>query len=569
MERITPDRLLELGMISADQLRVALSEQRVSGSSLEKVITTLGFVSEGDLAAIHAAESGIAVVDLESAVADPDALALLPAELARRCRAVPLALDNEQRRLRVALADPEDLPGLDRLRAHLGSVGIEPLLASSAAISSAHERFYGYPQSIGDIVDELEGVNENRLAGDNPASTAHHHPLVRLVDAIITAAAAARSTDLHLHPEATCLRVRCRVDGILEELCVLHRQHLPAIVVRIKILAGLDIAEQRLPQDGRFTMVVRGDRLELRVSTLPTRHGESVVLRLLSHGRGIARLADLGLEQEEREQLEQIAGEPDGLVIVTGPTGSGKTTTLYSLLNTLDRNRLNIMTLEDPVEYLLPGVRQSTINESLDFGFGEGVRALLRQDPDVILIGEIRDSATATMALRAALTGHRVLATLHATSALGAIPRLIELGLAPALLADHLIALVGQRLVRRLCYHCREQYQPTADESAAAGTRSGQPLWRAIGCGECNGRGYRGRIALVELVRTEAELTAAIAAGGSVATLREVAFRHGFRSLSQIARRRLLTGDTSLAEMMRVVAQRANNDSSSRMGRGQ
>ena len=375
--------------------------------------------------------------------------------------------------------------------------------------------------------------------------------MVRLVDALLGEAVAAGASDLHFQPERGTLRVRQRLDGVLVDLRTLHGRLWPAMVVRLKVMGGLDIADSRTPQEGRFSRLIHGRPIEARLSSLPTLHGENLVARLLDRERGVPPLAALGIDERELGALRRIGARPEGMVLVTGPTGSGKTTTLYALLQTLDRDALNVMTLEDPVEYPLSGIRQSAVNEAAGVGFAEGVRALLRQDPDVMLIGEVRDGETARMALRAALTGHRVYATLYAGSAVAAVPRLVELGLSPNLLADNLAGVLAQRLVRRLCDECRQRYRADGAESERAG--GARWLWRARGCDACRGSGYRGRVALMEVLLPDEGLAELLAYGAPPRELRRAAEAGGYRTLAEAGRARLLSGETSLAELARVV----------------
>ena len=540
-------RLLERGLLSLDQLRVAESERRGRGLSLERALSELGLVGDDLLRELRGEQAGLPTVALERVVADPEALALVPEALARRCRAVPLALTGDG--LRLAMADGRDLPALDRLRAHLGGIKLELFQAGETEVEAAIDRLYGYAYRLDAILAELEGESaDDELRG---ARADHRHPVVRLVDVLLGEAVAGEASDLHFQPERGCLRIRLRLDGVLRDLRTLHARHWPAMAVRLKVMGGLDIADSRTPREGRSSRLVHGRALDVRVSSLPTLHGENIVLRLLDRERGIPPLNDLGLEGRDLEALRRLAARPEGMVLVSGPTGSGKTTTLYALLGTLDRDALNVMTLEDPVEYPLAGIRQSSIREGAGFGFADGVRALLRQDPDVILIGEIRDAETAAMALRATLTGHRVFATLHAGSAPAVVPRLVELGVTPGLLAGHLAGVLAQRLVRRLCTHCRERYRADGAERERAG--GAEWLWRAVGCEACFGSGYRGRAALLEVLVPDEALAELLAYGATPRELRRAAEGQGYRSLAEAGRARLRRGETSLAELMRVV----------------
>ena len=544
--------LLATGLISADQLRIALHEQRDHRQPLGPVLVRLGFVSEAALRDALAARSGVPWVDLAAALADPDAIARVPQALARRHRLLPLHYDAGHKRLIVAMADAHDIVALDRLRAELGpDVHIEPRLAGEGELGRAIEQHYGQASSIEDLVRALE-----QRGGTAGASPRDPQLVVRLVDALLADAVSRGASDLHFEPEAGFLRIRHRIDGALRQVRALHRACWAELAVRLKVLAGMDIAESRSPQDGRISLAVGGRAVDFRVATQPTLHGENIVLRILDRDKGIVPLEALGLTPAQADDLGRILARPEGLVLVVGPTGSGKTTTLYSILNHLSTEAVNVMTLEDPVEYPLAMIRQTQIGEASRLDFADGVRALLRQDPDIILIGEIRDADTATMALRAALTGHQVFATLHANSVFGAIPRLVEIGLAPELLAGNLTGILSQRLVRRLCPDCRAP----ASASAADLDRLGLPadgapavLYEAAGCPACGFRGYRGRLAIAEILPFDPDFDDLVARRAHPAELRAAARRKGHRSLAEDGVRRVLDGSTSVSELARVV----------------
>ncbi len=544
--------LIAAGLIGEDQLRIALHEQHARHQPLGRVLVELGFVSEAALREALAARSGLPCVDLATALADPEAIARVPQALARRHRLLPLHYDAARHRLIVAMADAHDIVALDRLRAELGpEVHIELRLAGDSELGRAIDQHYGQASSIEALVHALEQRN-----GGSGNAARDPQLVVRLVDALLAEAAARGASDLHFEPEAGFLRIRHRIDGALRQVRALARACWPELVVRLKVLAGLDIAESRCPQDGRISLAVGGRPIDFRVATQPTVHGENIVLRILDRDKGIVPLAALGLTPAQATALDHILARPEGLVLVVGPTGSGKTTTLYSMLNHLSTEAVNIMTLEDPVEYPLALIRQTQVGEASRLGFADGVRALLRQDPDVILIGEIRDADTATMALRAALTGHQVFSTLHANSVFGAVPRLVEIGLAPELLAGNLTGLLSQRLVRRLCPECRQERPATTTECSRLGlTADDEPplLHDAAGCPACDFRGYRGRLVITEILPIDAELDDLVARRAHAAELRAAARRKGHRSLAEDGVRRVLDGSTSLRELARVV----------------
>ena len=544
--------LLGAGLIGEDQLRIALHEQQDHHRPLGHVLVELGFVSEAALREVLAARSGLPWVDLGAALADPDAIARVPQALARRHRLLPLQYDAMRHRLIVAMADAHDIVALDRLRAELGpEVHIELRLTGDGELGRAIDRHYGQVSSIEELVRGLEQHKSN--AGTSPRDP---QLVMRLVDTLLADAVSRGASDLHFEPEAGFLRIRHRIDGALCQVRALHRTCWPELAVRLKVLAGMDIAESRSPQDGRISLTIGGRPVDFRVATQPTLHGENIVLRILDRDKGIVPLEALGLTPTQAEDLAHILARPEGLVLLVGPTGSGKTTTLYSILNHLSTEAVNIMTLEDPVEYPLAMIRQTQIGEASRLDFADGVRALLRQDPDVILIGEIRDTDTATMALRAALTGHQVFATLHANSVFGAVPRLVELGLGAELLAGNLTGILSQRLVRRLCPVCCKATPASSEDYARLGLPADAPapvLHEAVGCPACDFRGYRGRLAITEILPFDAELDELVARRAHTAALRATARRKGFRSLAEDGVRRVLDGSTSLRELARVV----------------
>ena len=384
----------------------------------------------------------------------------VPEAVARRFMAVGLTLehaaDGAPRRLTVAMADPFDVIALDHLRSLFGEeVEIVPVLAGRSDIERFLERAYRHDLSVAGILHEIETgeIDPGAVPG---SADEYSQPIVRLVDVLLTDAVKRGASDIHFEPEAGFLRVRYRIDGVLRQVRSLHRSYWSAIAVRLKVMCGMNIAETRAPQDGRMTLSVSGHDIDYRVSSLPTAHGENIVLRVLDRSRGIVALGELGMSAHALAALRRMMERPEGVILVTGPTGSGKTTTLYSILAHLDREGINIMTLEDPVEYPMARIRQTSVNEAVKLDFANGVRSLMRQDPDIILVGEIRDADTAAMTFRAAMTGHQVYSTLHTNSAIGAIPRLLDIGVAPGVLAGNIIGIVAQRLVRRLCPECRE-----------------------------------------------------------------------------------------------------------------
>lgn len=549
-------------LIGADQLRIALHEQQQRKRPLGRLLVELGFVSDRALRDALATHYGHPSVDLGDTLADPDALARVPRALAQRHRLLPLHYDHASQTLTIAAANADDIVAQDRLRAELGpGIRVELRLAADAELSRAIDRHYGQPAAIDDIVHEIEQRDaRSELWGRN--ATSDGQAIVRLVDAMLADAAARGASDLHFEPEAGFLRIRQRIDGTLRQVRALHKSFWPELAVRLKVMAGLDIAESRCPQDGRISITLAGRPIDFRVATQPTLHGENIVLRVLDREKGIVPLNALGLTDGQRAILDRILARPEGLTLVVGPTGSGKTTTLYSILNHLNAEAVNIMTLEDPVEYPLAQLRQTSVGEASRLDFADGVRALLRQDPDILLIGEIRDTDTARMALRAALTGHRVFSTLHANSVAGALQRLVDIGLRTDMLAGSLGGIIAQRLVRRLCPDCRTETTAGQDDCRLLGLdpASLHRIFHPVGCPACDFRGYRGRLAIMELVRIDPALDELIHEGASLGRVRTALRARGHVSLADDGIRRVLDGSTSIAELTRVVDLAAHAD---------
>ncbi|MBL8431717.1 MAG: Flp pilus assembly complex ATPase component TadA, partial [Dechloromonas sp.] len=456
--------LMTKGILSEDQLRIALLEQMKSNQPIGKLLISLGFVSETTLREALSESLGRQSIDLSNAIVDPQALKLVPRDIALRHHLLPLDFDPANHRLTVAIADIDNIVGLDRVRALLPeNVEIDPLIAGESEIDHAIDQYYGYELSIDGILQEIE-TGEIDWRSVSATDDEYSQPVVRLIDAILTDAVKRDASDIHFEPEANFLRIRYRIDGMLRQIRALHKSYWPAMTVRIKVLSGMNIAEMRAPQDGRIGLTVSGRQVDFRVACQPTIHGENIVLRVLDRQKGIVPLENLGLAEEHLFRLKLMIARPEGIILVTGPTGSGKTTTLYSVLNHINSEGIHIMTLEDPVEYPMALVRQTSVAETAKLDFANGIRSMMRQDPDVILVGEIRDADTADMAFRAAMTGHQVYSTLHTNSAVGTIPRLLDIGVLPDIMAGNIIGIVAQRLIRRLCDHCKTPYHAETHE---------------------------------------------------------------------------------------------------------
>ncbi len=547
--------LRERGILSEDQLRIALIEQKRSAEPLGKTLVRLGFVSEATLREALSENLGQSGIDVSRVIADPAALDLVPKSFAVRFSVLPVSLDRARHVLTVAVGNPNNVVVLDQLNEMLGGeITAEARISSEAEVTRAIDRFYGHELSIDGILNEIE-TGEVDYESLGSADGGYTQPIVRLIDALVGDAVSRRASDIHFEPEQGFVRIRYRIDGVLRQIRALHAKYWSAMLVRIKVMSGMNIAESRAPQDGRISLHLQGRYIDFRVAAQPTTYGENVVLRILDKVQSLVALDALGLAPDQFEALQLMIKRPDGILLVTGPTGSGKTTTLYSILSALNTEAVNIMTLEDPVEYPMPMIRQTSLVDGLKIDFASGIRSMMRQDPDIILVGEIRDSDTATMALRAAMTGHQVFSTLHTNSALGALARLMDLGLNPEILAGNLIGVIAQRLVRRLCRSCKRPYQPNPAQRRLLGLEPGnsQPLYEPGSCDDCEQQGYHGRVALMEVVRFDADLDELVARRATLRELRQLAAQKGARTLAQDAIRRVLDGTTTLNEIARSI----------------
>lgn len=551
------ERLVSIGLITKDQLNVAIQEKKISGKMLGQVLVDLKFITEETLSAFLAESSGFEVFNPKVTVIDGAALALIEKSAALKHQVLPVSVEGNV--TCVAMSDPYNVVAMDTLRRLLPKgMTIKPLVAASSVLSDAIDAAYGYSSKVNDILKELESKDSKDI--DDVAGISEEeaftHPIVRLVNALVSEAVRLKASDLHFEPEENFVRLRLRVDGDLFTSQILHKQHWNAIAQRLKIMANLNIADKITPQDGRINVVVNGKEIDFRVSSLPTVHGENIVMRVLDKNSSIKPLASLGFSAHNRELIRRSQERPEGIIIVTGPTGSGKTTSLYSMLNEINTVDIDIQTLEDPVEYSLPMIRQTPVREGI-LEFADGIRALLRQDPDVIFIGEVRDKTTATMALQAAMTGHQVYTSLHTNDSFGALPRLMDLGMVPGMVAGNIISVFAQRLVRTLCPHCKEPHEATPEECAIMKVDPAVPpqIFRAKtgGCQNCGGAGYKGRVAVVEILFFDEELDAVVASGGSKIDLKAAAIRKGFKSMKDDGIIKVLEGVTTLDALSKVV----------------
>ncbi|MDX8400985.1 MAG: ATPase, T2SS/T4P/T4SS family [Gallionellaceae bacterium] len=547
--------LLAKGVISDDQLHIALQEQRKTSQPMGRLLVRLGFLSEATIRDVLSENNGQTSVDLSSVIIDASAIALIPKDVARRYQLLPLYVDENLKILTLVLADPDNIIALDQVRALLKEeYRLITHLASESDILHAIDQYYGFELSIDGILHEIEPSEmeqQDLQQGVNEFS----QPVVRLIDALFTEAVQQGASDIHFEPESGFLRIRYRVDGVLHQVRSLHKSFWPAMVVRMKVMSSMNIAETRAPQDGHISLHLSGHPIDFRVASHPTIHGENFVLRILDRQKGIVPIDQIGLDDTGLTTLKTIISKPEGIILVTGPTGSGKTTTLYSVLSHVNTESVNIMTLEDPVEYPIPLIRQNSVNESAKLDFANGIRSLMRQDPDIILVGEIRDHPTAEMAFRAAMTGHQVYSTLHSNSAIGAIPRLLDIGIRPDIMAGNITGIVAQRLIRLLCPHCKTAYTPDAAERKLLGLADTDDiqLYQYRGCKLCRFHGYRNRRAIMEILKIDNDIDDLIARHASIRELKYAALEKGFRPMARDGMRNIIQGHTSIAEVSRVV----------------
>lgn len=550
--------LLEEGLVSETQLMAALDEQVVRGTSLGRVLVELGVLSEGQLVSALAAQVGMQFVDLDTFPVDRAAVGRLTGAVCRRYTVLPIAFEGDA--IVLAMADPGNVLAVDDVRSSTG-MQVLPVVATHEDLSRAIDRFVRADDEMDNLTSAFseemraEDVDLTKI-GDSVDDDA---PIVRYVNLIVTQAITDRASDIHIEPSEHDLRVRYRIDGVLHEMQRSPKNITGGVVSRVKILSDIDIAERRKPQDGRMSVTHNGRKIDLRVATLPTVWGEKIVMRILDNSTASLDLRDLSFGDENYEVYSEAYNKPYGMILVTGPTGSGKSTTLYATLNAVSKPEINVITVEDPVEYRLPGINQVQVNPKAGLTFAGALRSILRSDPDVVLLGEIRDHETAQIAIEAALTGHLVLSTLHTNDAPSAITRLVEMGIEPFLVGSAIDCIVAQRLARRLCGKCKVPYEPSEVELVAARfpwtEGEAKPvLHRPGGCTTCSGTGYRGRLALHEVMRVTEDIERHAVAGSSSADIAKTAIAQGMRSLRDDGWMKVVAGQTSIEEILRVVA---------------
>ncbi len=541
--------LLEDGWITTEQLDLALREAERNGVMLGQSLIGLGFITENLLAHYLAEGTQTGMVDLSATFIPPEILDLIPYDLAAQFQVLPIGKRGQV--LNLAMADPLDIVAVDTIESRTG-LNINTQTAPAQELSEAIERHYAHSESIKQLLDELAAKGFSDLGED----ASQEAPMIRLCNQLITAGIQARVTDIHVEPDEQYLRVRMRIDGILAQELLIPKPLQAPLTARLKLMANLNLTEKRTPQDGRIPFTLGNRRIDLRVSTLPTNFGESIVLRILDKSAVKLEFRALGFTNNDQSRIQALIQRPHGIILVTGPTGSGKTTTLYTALRHVNAKEKSVFTLEDPIEYQMPMIRQTQVNPDIGMTFAVGLRALLRQDPDVILVGEIRDQETADLAMRAALTGHLVFSTLHTNDALGAIPRLIDMGIEPFLLASALTAVIGQRLVRCICPGCKvereDSEQVLAELQVELPSDSPIRLWTGTGCRACNNTGYKGRAGIYEIIQVTDQLHGPIVQGPDIAGIREIIRQYGMPTMFQDGLQKALNGVTTLEEVLRV-----------------
>ena len=554
------DELIKKQIISNDQVEVALKEQKNTGNKedIAKILVRMGFISDKTLSEILNANTNVKNLDLKSLIIDQNLVRKIPKGFAIQNKVISVGLVKKT--VIVATTDIFDIIVSDQLKRFFPTDHkIQLIYASESDITNAIDRYYDYDMSIDGILKEIEtgstvGDEQQAVQGD------YKSPMVRLVDAILTDAVRVGASDLHFEPENFFLRLRYRIDGKMEQTKAFHKDYWSSIAVRIKIMSGMNIAETRKAQDGRINAQILGRNIDFRVSSQPTVDGENIVMRILDEKQSILDLDKLGYFPRTQNIIKKCIKRPEGIVIITGPTGSGKTTTLYTVLSMINSIEKNIMTLENPVEYRIPLIRQTNINPDIGLDFADGIRTLMRQDPDVILVGEIRDKETAIAAVQAAMTGHQVFSSLHTNDAFSAIPRLMQIGVEPYLLSGSLICIIAQRLARRLCPHCKQKRPITEQEQSIISKVLGEKisskvseLYDAVGCDKCRGTGFSGRMAIAEIIDVDKELDEMIVRRATKKEITGYLNNNGFVSMQKDGIQKVIMGYTTMDELVRVV----------------
>lgn len=550
------DVLMSRGLINQNQLNMALKEQKEKGRMLGEMLVELGYVTQEKINDILCEMLNIEFIDLQVEEPEENVRDLIPEEVMRKYTLVPMRYDkNNAGVIQVAMADPMNILAMDDINIITGKQ-VAPYLANASDIRAYFDRVFGkkQAQNIAEMYKKEQGlVQEESEEEKLRKEDVENAPIVQLVNSIIEQAARQRASDIHIEPFEESIRVRYRVDGVLREVIEYDKSLLGAITARLKIMSGMDISEKRKPQDGRITIIVDNREYDIRVSNLPTVYGEKVVMRLASKEGFKKQKSDLGLTPTDLVKFDNILKNPHGIILVTGPTGSGKSTTLYTALSSLNSEEVNIITVEDPVEANIDGINQVQVNNKADMTFANALRSILRQDPDIIMIGEIRDSETAEIAVRASITGHLVVSTLHTNSTANSISRLADMGVEPYLIADSLVGIIAQRLVRRLC-ECKKPRLATTEEKEELAVDPSEDivLYEPCGCKMCDNTGYKGRIGIYEIMTITPKIKSMIARGKSADEIKEQAIEEGMSTLKASAAKYVLDGTTSMSEMVKV-----------------
>ena len=548
------DVLIADGAITQEQLEKALVLQKGKKKRLGLILVDENITTEEAIARALSRQLEYDMVDLKDVEVPEEMQNLLPVDILKKYTMIPFEYSTEGANIvRVAMSDPMDLDALDDINI-ITNLQVEPVVATPTSILRALDKYYGQKDvlsKLDEYTKEKEALEEQE---DMYSEDVQNSPIVQLVKSMIEQAVRQRSSDIHIEPMEKQVRIRYRIDGTLYERMTYSHRLLPAIVARIKIIGGMDIAEKRKPQDGRITQIVDRVEYDIRVSVLPTVYGEKIVMRLTSKQALTKEKSQLGFNEEELKVFDRILSNPHGILLVTGPTGSGKSTTLYTALSELNSEEVNIITVEDPVEANIDGINQVQTNNKANLTFASALRSILRQDPDIIMIGEIRDSETAGIAVQASITGHLVVSTLHTNSAASTITRLADMGVEPYLIADSTVGIIAQRLVRRLCPSCKQAYEPNAEERELLKISDTEPvkIYKSCGCVNCDNTGYRGRIGVYEIMEVTHDLKIIIAKGGSADDIKEQALKEGMNTLRMSATRYVLDGITSVSEMKKV-----------------
>ncbi len=549
------DVLVQNGVITEEDLQRGLERQKGSGRKLGETLVDEGITTEENIARALSKQFHYDMVDLQNTVIPQEILDLVPASVLKKHRAIPFEYSPDNMNvLRVAMSDPMDIAAMDDINI-ITNLQVEPVVATMGSVMLAIDHYYGQAE-VNSALEEYTREKESQMIEqeDMYSEDVNNSPIVQLVKGMIDQAVRQRASDIHIEPMEKQVRIRYRIDGALYEKSVYSIRLLPAIVARIKIIGGMDISEKRKPQDGRITQIVDRKEFDIRVSILPTVYGEKIVMRLTSKNALTREKSQLGLKSDELKKFDHILKNPHGILLVTGPTGSGKSTTLYTALSELNKEDVNIITVEDPVEANIEGINQVQVNNKANLTFASALRSILRQDPDIIMIGEIRDQETASIAVQASITGHLVVSTLHTNSAASTITRLADMGIEPYLIADSTIGVLAQRLVRRLCPACKRQKKADAEELELLqlAPDADVTIYEPCGCPRCDGAGFRGRIGVYEIMEVTQSLKSIISKNGSAEDIKKKALEEGMSTLRMSATRYVLEGITSVQEMMRV-----------------